>query len=105
MSANFCACIDTVDAKRTINNNNFFIVLILLYGSLFTFYFSLLTSHFSLLTSHFSLPLEFLSEDEVEVAAALSPDVGTLKDLVEAVGPVNTHESDHRQEDANADAS
>ena len=44
--------------------------------------------------------LEFLSQDEVELAAAIF--LGA-EYLVEAVGPVNTHHTNHRQEDADTD--
>lgn len=44
--------------------------------------------------------LEFLSDDEVELRSAclLSVDV-----FLEAIGPVDTHESDHGQQNAYAD--
>ena len=47
----------------------------------------------------FSMCLEFLSEDEVEVRSAL----GSV-DLVETVGPVDTHHADHREVDADTDS-
>ena len=47
--------------------------------------------------------LELLSEDEVELGASdvRSEAIGT----VETVSPVDTHQSNHRQEDADTDAS
>ena len=44
--------------------------------------------------------LEFLSEDEVEMAASVGL---AAKHLVEAVSPVNTKQTDHGQEDTSAD--
>ena len=46
------------------------------------------------------LGLELLSEDEVELASTL---LLSKEVLVETVGPIDTHQSYHRQEDANTD--
>ena len=43
--------------------------------------------------------LEFLSEHEVEIRSAAAP-AGAVEHFVEAIGPVDTHQSHHRQEDA-----
>ena len=45
----------------------------------------------------FRIRLELLSQDEVELAAAVACGA---EDLVEAVSPVDTHHTDHRQEDS-----
>ena len=44
------------------------------------------------------MTLEFLSQHEVEIAATL-----LAEDLVETITPVNTHHTDHGQEDACTD--
>ena len=44
--------------------------------------------------------LELLSENEVELTATLG---GACIGTVETVSPVDTHQTDHRQEDAHAD--
>ncbi len=45
--------------------------------------------------------LELLSEDEVELAAAIA---AIAEDGVETIGPVNTEQAHHGQEDADTDA-
>jgi len=46
------------------------------------------------------MSLELLSEDEVEVASTTLLGTALIGEhLVETVSPVDTHQSDHRQED------
>ena len=45
--------------------------------------------------------LEFLSEDEVEVASGIGL---ASEDTIEAISPVNAEQTDHRQEDAGTNA-
>ena len=52
------------------------------------------TFRFILPIFNISKTLELLTEDEVELTATLC-----TEDLIETVGPVDTHQTDHREED------
>ena len=85
-SANFCACIGKTDSATTIINKNFFIIVS---------YYVNTSSLMRKLENGLKVSLELLSEDKVEVAATfLTTYVGT----VETVGPIDTHQTHHRQE-------
>ena len=48
--------------------------------------------------------LELLSEDEVEIAATTRARTGLVGvDIVESIGPVDTHQSHHGEEDADTE--
>ena len=52
----------------------------------------------------FKVSLEFLSENKVELTTTLLVSAATIH-FVEAISPVNTHQTNHRQEDANTQTS
>lgn len=63
----------------------------------FGIYFSFLILQFFI---YWSFLLEFLSDNKVELASAI---LGRTVDLVEAISPVDTHHTNHREEDADTD--
>lgn len=66
-------------------------------STVFGIYFSFLILQFFI---YWSFLLEFLSDNKVELASAI---LGRTVDLVEAISPVDTHHTNHREEDADTD--
>ena len=91
-SAYFCACaaIENIATIAAVIKNRFIVVLVFVY----VLYDNEICCGF-IRERIFTPFLEFLTEDEVEVASAF-----LSKHFVETVCPVDTHHTDHRQIDA-----